>query len=132
MPALAALGHVEDAVEVGLHDHVPVRLGHLLERHVARDAGVVHQHVDRADVLGHRVHAGLARVEIGDVTGIGVELETLRLHLLEPVPGLGVARTVGRHDLVAQRGHLDADRLAQSAHASRNKCHSRHDQLSFA
>jgi hypothetical protein len=42
--------HVEDAGEVGVDDRVPMLLGHLAEGRVARDAGAVHEHGDRAVV----------------------------------------------------------------------------------
>ena len=57
------LGHVEQAVEVGAHDRVPVDLVHLLEGHVARDAGVVDQHVDRADLALHLGDRARARID---------------------------------------------------------------------
>src|SRR5678816_2445301 len=90
MPASAAvvhavhhlLGHVEAGVEVGAHHRVPVGLGHLLERHVARDAGVVHQDVDRADLALDDVALLGARVVVDHVDGKGVEAVTAALHLL--------------------------------------------------
>ena len=42
------LGDVEQLVQVGVDDRVPVVARHLEEHAVARDAGVVDQHVDRA------------------------------------------------------------------------------------
>ncbi|KAF4531324.1 hypothetical protein B566_EDAN019431, partial [Ephemera danica] len=54
------LGDVEHAVEVGVDDRVPVVRRHLQEHAVAGDAGVVHQHVDRA-VCGHGLAESIDR-----------------------------------------------------------------------
>jgi hypothetical protein len=50
MPSMTCLVMLK-AVEVGADDRIPVGLGHLLEGHVAGDAGVVDQHIDRTDFL---------------------------------------------------------------------------------
>src|SRR5580765_1701973 len=52
------LAHVEYGIEIGAKHGVPVRLGHFLEGHVARYAGVVHQYVHRAQIGGHALDAG--------------------------------------------------------------------------
>jgi hypothetical protein len=46
------LGHVEDAVEIGLGHGVPRRLVHFAESHVAGDARVVDEDIDRSR-FGH-------------------------------------------------------------------------------
>ena len=78
------LAHVEQAVEVGPHDRVPVDLVHLLEGHVARDAGVVDQDVDRADLALHLGDRARARVDVGDVAGDGEDVVAVALHRLAP------------------------------------------------
>ena len=47
------LGHIEDGVEIGVDNRIPVRLAHLFERCVFRNPGIVDQNVDGADVLRH-------------------------------------------------------------------------------
>jgi hypothetical protein len=112
------LGHVEHGVEVGLHDRIPIDLVHLLEGHVARDAGVVDQHVDGAHFLHDLGHASLGRIVVRHVAFIGLEVVTLIAHRGQPAFGLLAARRVRRHDLVAERSQLDADRFTQAAHAA--------------
>ncbi len=93
-------------------------LVHLLERRVARDAGVVDQHVDRADLLRDLRRAGDARVPVGDVARVRAEAVAHLVHVVEPLLRLRVARRMRGDDLVAERGELDADRFAQAAHAA--------------
>ena len=54
---------VPDAVDVDLPDRAPLLVGHLQRGPVVTDAGVVDQHVDRADLGHHRAHA----VDVGDI-----------------------------------------------------------------
>ena len=104
---------------------VPVRLVHLPERHVARDAGVVDEHVDRA-----RPPTRSSPRPSG----------TIRSRRRRPAPrakswpcffisashscGFLVAGRVGRDDFVAHAGKLEADRFAQTAHAAGHHRHS--------
>jgi hypothetical protein len=69
--------------EVGRQHRIPLALVHLAEHAVARDAGVVDQHVDRPDfgldaLLDHRAAQD---VVVGHVAFGGVELETFGLVL---------------------------------------------------
>src|SRR5262245_58595500 len=114
------LGHVEHRIEVRANDGVPVRLGHLLERGVARDPRIVDENIDRADLLGDPANACLARFEVGDVDRIGVELEAGGLVLGEPVLDLGVAGRMGHHHTIARGMHLAADRISQASHSAGN------------
>jgi hypothetical protein len=59
----------------------------------------------------------LARIEIHDVDLHCAHVVAPGFHFLDPIPGLGVAGRVGRHHLYVHAGQLEADRLAQSAHA---------------
>src|SRR5207302_924157 len=60
----------ERALEVDLDDRVPLGLGHVHEHAVTEDAGVVHQHVEAAELrdrlLDHLLRAG----EVADVTRV--------------------------------------------------------------
>ena len=60
-------GHVEDAVEVDADDLFPLLEGHPVKHGVARDAGVVDQHVDGAEFLGDLGAAGFAGGVVADV-----------------------------------------------------------------
>ena len=64
---LAGLGHEERALEVHVHDGVPVGLGHLEDQVVADDARVVDEHDGRAELVGHPGDAGLDLRGVGDV-----------------------------------------------------------------
>ena len=112
-----------------MHHRIPVALGHFLEGHVAGDAGVIHQHIHRADILGHLRDAGFARLIVTDVTGVGLEAVAHVIHGAQPFVRLGVGRAVRRYHLVAERRQLDADCFTQTAHATRYQCHSLHFAL---
>ena len=49
------------------HDQVPVVLGHLEEQVVARDAGVVDEDVDPAELVHHTLYGGLGGGRVHDV-----------------------------------------------------------------
>ena len=80
-PAIAAaghafehrLGHVEAAAEVGVDDVLPFLAVHPLHRRVARDPGIVDEHVDGTKVGLDLPHAFLARVIVGDVPFVGLD-----------------------------------------------------------
>ena len=117
------LGHVEDGVEVGADDRIPVRLGHLLERRVLGDPRIVDQDVDGPDILGHAGDAVLAGVEIRNVDPVGAELAPGRVVLAEPVFHSRVAWRMSYHHAIACRMHLGADRFAQAAHSACDDCY---------
>ena len=85
--------HVEDAGEVGVDHLFPLLRRHLVEHGVAGDAGIVDQHVDRAEVGLDLADAGRAGIVVGDRpfvdrnAGLGLELRRR----------LVVAGIVGRH-----------------------------------
>ena len=112
------LGHVEARVEVGAHHRVPVALAHLLERHVARDAGVVDEDVDRAHLRLDRRGLARAVVVVDHVDRKGAEAVAAAFHLLEPGSELGVGRRIRHHNAIAGVGHLGGNRLTQAAHAA--------------
>ena len=91
-------GHVEQRAEIGVDDRVPLLERHLVKGAVAGDAGIVDQHVDRAeiglDLLDAR-GAGVERTDVPFVDGnAGLGLEFLRG---------GVVAGIVRRDLVARR-----------------------------
>src|SRR2546426_4325787 len=118
---------VEDAVQVGVDHLHPVLLGHALEHRVARDAGVVHQDVDRPDHRAHVVEHLGAGVEIRDVAFRRVHAIALGSHAAEPFVLLLVARQAAGDHGVAGLAEPPADRAADAAHAARHE----HDALDY-
>ena len=106
------LRHVEGRIEVGVDDYVPVGLGHFLERHVARNAGVVDEDIHRPDLGPDPGDRLLARIEVGNIDRKRVEIIVSCLHLLHPVIGIRVTRRVRYDDSVAGVVHLRADGFA--------------------
>jgi hypothetical protein len=115
------LGDVEHAVQVGVDHGVPVLRRHLQEHAVARDAGVVDQHVDRA-VLGLGLGEGLdGAVPVGHVAHRGVEGVAQRLLLVQPLVEVA-ARAAAGDDLEAFLVQALADGGADAAHAAGDVC----------
>src|SRR6185503_13376169 len=85
---------------------------------VARDAGVVHQDVDRPDDRAHVVEHLGAGVEVGDVAFGGVHAVARGAHAGDPFILLLVARQAARHHRVAGLAEELADRAADAAHAA--------------
>ena len=72
-------------LEVHVDDGVPLGLVHTEHQAVARDAGVVHQHVDVAEIRENLLH-GLVRLrEIGGVGCIRAHLDAERFQLLDSI-----------------------------------------------
>ena len=101
-----------------MHYRIPRGLVHFAKGGVARDAGVVDQHVNRPALGLNFCHGGLARLEIRDVNLIRLEFEALFFHVGKPLVALGVARRAGGDDLVAHACEFDTDGLAQASHAA--------------
>ena len=73
---MLALGHAEPAGEVGVDDRGEVVLGHAQHEHVARDAGVRHEDLDRAELL---LDLGERRVDRGRVGDVATHREDARV-----------------------------------------------------
>jgi hypothetical protein len=67
------VGHVEHAGQVGVDDLFPLLRRHLVEHRVAGDAGIVDQHVDRAEIGLDLLDAGGAGVVVGDRPFVGLD-----------------------------------------------------------
>src|SRR6476620_1796006 len=78
------LGDVEERVKIGLDHRVPGLVGHLLERAVASDAGVVHENVYRPDLGARRLEGALGRIPVRNVALGGVHVTTRSPHLAKP------------------------------------------------
>ena len=84
------LGHVEHRVQVGLDHHVPVLTAHFQEHAVARNTGVVHQHIDHAMLglgLGKGFHGGVPIADIARRCVKGVAQCRLFANPLDVVTG---------------------------------------------
>ena len=88
---------------------------------VAGDAGVVDEHVDRAELGLDLLHAFGAGIEIADVPFVdgdaGLGLELLRRRIIA-----GIAR----RDLVAGRFQRLADRSSDAPRTTRHQCNTCH------
>ena len=122
MIGMAADVQKKHGVEVGLDHLQPVLVGHLAQHVVARDAGVVDQHVEVAELLGHALDHRPGLLRIGEV-GLGqqrspAELGDLVHHLL----GLGVAALVVHGHLGPFARQLQGDRPADAARRAGHQC----------
>jgi hypothetical protein len=105
MPVDDLLGDVEEAGQVGLDDGVPVGPRHLAEHAVARDAGVVDQHVDRADLGPDLLERCHGRIPVPDIADRRAEIETERLLFAEPLREVAARPAAGNHvEAVADAG----------------------------
>ena len=113
------LGDVEQARQVGLDDGVPVGARHLAEHAVARDAGVVDEHVDRAVLGAHLGERGDGRIPAADVAHRAVEGISERRLLAEPLGVVAARPATGDHREAVVMETL-AERSADAAHSSRD------------
>jgi hypothetical protein len=116
------LGHVEQAGEVGLDDRVPVGAAHLAEHAVARDAGVVHQHIDRPVFALRLLEGRDGRIPVPDVADRGIEGVAERLLLAQPLVEIAARPATGDHREAVLVQSL-AHRRADAAHATGHVCH---------
>ena len=110
--------HVEAAGQVGADDLVPGIEAHLVQRAVPGDAGVVHQHLDRAEVLLDALDALATRLEIADVEAEGRDPGAV----LECLGAIGAAHVIGCHTVARRRQRL-GDGAADAARPARDHCH---------
>ena len=68
------VGEVEGRLEVHVDDGVPLLLFHAEHQAVLRDAGVVHQHVNAAEVGNYLIHNAVRGGEVGRVGFVGLDL----------------------------------------------------------
>src|SRR5690606_37283839 len=111
-------GHVVDRVEVGVDDLGPLLRGHLVERGVAGDAGVVDQDIDRTELVLDPAYQRLGAFRRAHVALHQGHLEAVGLHLPPPGVGLFLVAVVGGH-LVPQAGQSLADRGPDAAGSPR-------------
>ena len=90
-------GHEEAAVQMHGDDGQPVVLGHLVENHIAQDAGVVHHGVDAAEMVHRGLHDLLRRTPGGDRLGANFRDAALLVD-----HRLGLFRRAGRATLPRQ------------------------------
>jgi len=91
------------ALEVHGDHRVPLALIHPGDERVPQDAGVVHQHVESAELTDRLVDQGCSPVPGGDVVGVGHCLTTgsgdLLDHLLRGT-GVGTGAVIGATEVV--------------------------------
>src|SRR5690606_17021006 len=123
----ARLGHVEATAEVDAYDRIPILETHLEQRAVARDAGVVDQHVDRSDFLRHAAATGERGCMIANIPFV-----CRNAGLLGEGARLFVIAGIVRGDRQALGLKRLADRPADAACAPGDDCNSCHDLSSRA
>ena len=116
---------IEGAVQMHLHHRVPFLGRHVVEHAVAQDAGVVHHHVDAAEIVDRGLHDLLRVLPLGDAVGVrhraalAVRLGDLGHHLLRRADIVALAGHRGadvvHHDLGAVRRQADRGRAADAA-----------------
>src|SRR5699024_1290611 len=111
---------VEHATQVHVHDALPVLAAHVRERPIDGDAGVVHEHVDRAEQLVDPITESVDFVRFGDV---GLERNggsTLVLDGLCRLVGGGLRRSVVHDDGRAVATELLGDSASDSPRSTRH------------
>ena len=78
----ACVDEVESRLEVNVYDSVPLLLCHTQHESVLCYASVVHEDIDRAEVLLYLLHHLLCLCEVSSVSCIGAACHTDRLNLL--------------------------------------------------
>jgi hypothetical protein len=109
------LGHIEDRIEVGADDCIPVDLVQLPEDGVAGDAGIVDQNVNRAHFIEDSSGTRCTRFVVGHIDGIGVEQAVLSFHARKPLVNACVCRRVRDNGRVTGIVQSDADGFANPA-----------------
>ena len=107
--------HVIHAVEVDIHDMLPVLRSNVCEQLDLRHAGVIHQHIDPAEILQHLLHRALCGSIVRHVRlhSRAAEFAADTRSLLRP----GV---VGEYHIVGT-GEFSGDGAAYRAGAAGNK-----------
>jgi hypothetical protein len=114
--------HVEQRAEIGVDHGIPLIERHLVEGGVARDPGVVDEHIDRTDLGLDLLDTGRTGIERGDIPfvdgdpGLGLELLCCR-----------VVACVACRNLVAGSLQRLADRRANASRTSRDQRNTCHD-----
>ena len=112
------MDEVERRLQVHVDDHVPLLLAHAHHQSVARDAGIVDQHVDPAEILDDLGYHGGRVLEIGRVRRVSLSLNAEGLQLLFGVLKVLVDFQIGENDRGAFLRETQRDRLADAAGGS--------------
>src|SRR5215469_4818760 len=111
---------MEQRVEIGVDDRVPIRGAHVAEGAVASDAGVVHQDVYGADFSANDFEGAARRLPIRHVPLRARDVAPLGCHVPHPsVLALG-AGSAARYHPVPILAQAPADGSADAAHAASN------------
>ena len=111
------MGHVEDADRLVSMTSFHCSARHLVEHGVAGDAGIVDQHVDRAEIGLDLADAGGAGIVVGDRPFVDRDAG-LRLEFLRRLVIAGIVRG----DAIAGLLQRDRDRRADAARAACDDC----------
>ena len=120
------LGALHDAPEVDVHDPLEVVVGHLLEVAVQRDAGVVDDHVDPAELAADRGGVLVHRLAVADVDLVRAHLPLqqggARLHLPRGLDQTDLVPVAQRQDR-ALPGRLEGELAADAGAGSGDHDH---------
>jgi hypothetical protein len=116
--------HVEQRAKIGVDHGGPLFQRHAVKLAVARDAGIVYEHVDRSEIGLDLLHAGGAGIERRDVPFVDVDAR----FGLEFLRGVVVAAVSGG-DLITGRLERLTDRGANAARTPSDQCNAGHNVL---
>ncbi len=108
----------EGAAEIGRDDIVPAFALHVDHEAVARDAGVVDEHIDRSELASHAAEECVDRHFVRDVASLGERSDVPLLDQRDGFPGSVVALPVADRDGRTAIGERDSDRAADAARAA--------------
>ena len=107
-------GHVDDAIEVGVHHRLESLRAQLLERRDIAVARVIHDDIETPERVHRHLHGRIGRLLIRHVEGSGANLIAVLLHQI-----FEAARVAGRRDeAIARCEHSFSDVAAQAACAA--------------
>ena len=117
------MDEVERRLEVDPDDAVPLLLAHPQHQAVARDAGVVDQDVDVAELSLDFIDHGMRLLEIGCIGSVGPGLVAVGLDLGERLLRRFVDDQIREGDIRAFGSKTQGDRLSYSPRGARYQRH---------
>ena len=133
--AAAALTHhdrrhgmdeVVGRLEIDVDHHIPLFLIHLEHQAVAGDAGIVHQHIDAAEILHDLVNHLMGLLEVGGIGSVGLAAHAQSKYFVLRILGIVVDGQIRKSDVGAVLCEAKGDRTADTARSSRH-----HSDFSF-
>ena len=117
----AGVNEIEGRLQVHGNDCIPLLLGHTHHESVLRDAGVVHQDVDRAELFLNPGHYVGRLGKVGCVRGISHAFHAFGCYFCLGSLAVLVDDKVGKSDVSAFFGELQRDGLADATGGTRDE-----------